>query len=305
MPSPILRFRRFLMDRMVLRPSRHAIDYGSQKPITLSILDDVVECFVHSPFSLGDDGCGDQKPDLLVLKFPGTGGRAERSTPFPATMVSPDQFSSVEVWTWNPPGYGNSGGRATLQGMADSAIEFARQVIRKRSAESTVLWLTGNSLGCASALWVASEIEMQLSDGPTNGSPPNDLPVNGTADAIPFRAAGLLLRNPPPLDLIVKRIARRYPLGRLMEPVADSLPASMKAIETASLVQLPALFLRSELDSLVVDEHQSAIHQAYGGPSKVVLLEGIGHDGIADETHEPLIREGIDWLIQTGRTINV
>ena len=282
------------MDRMVLRPSRHAIDYGSQKLVTLSILNDSVECFVRSPFYLDDDGCGDQSPDLLVLKFPGTGGRAERSTAFPATMISPDQFSSVEVWTWNPPGYGNSGGRATLQGMADSAIEFARQVIRKRSGRSTVLWLMGNSLGCASALWVASEIEMQ----------PSSDPASGQSTTIPFRAAGLLLRNPPPLDLVVKRIARRYPLGRLMEPVADSLPASMKALETASLVQSPALFLRSELDLLVVDEHQSAIHQAYGGPSKVVLLEGIGHDGIADETHEPLIRDGIDWLIRTGSTID-
>ena len=47
------------------------------------------------------------RPDLFILKFPGTGGRAERATEHPAEFW-PDR--SAEVWTINPPGYGGSGG---------------------------------------------------------------------------------------------------------------------------------------------------------------------------------------------------
>jgi alpha-beta hydrolase superfamily lysophospholipase len=109
---------------------------------------------------------------------------------------------------------------------------------------------------------------------------------------------GMILRNPPPLLPVVKRIAARYPLGRWLDPVVDTLCDSMNAALTASQVQLPAVFLQSELDTLVPVAHQDQVIRSYAGPRQVVVLEGLPHDGIATDAHVPLIRQSIDWLWQ-------
>ena len=54
----------------------------------------------------------------------------------------------VEVWTWNPPGYGRSEGRAGLRTIADAALAFWEQVTKRRGGPDVTTWLCGNSLGC-------------------------------------------------------------------------------------------------------------------------------------------------------------
>ena len=112
----------------------------------------------------------------------------------------------VAIWTWNPPGYGRSGGRASLQRIADAANEFWRQVTQREAGESTSIWLCGNSLGCVTALHVAA-----------------------SAQPDPSRV-GMILRNPPPLIPVVKRIARQYPLGSLLDSTIESLCEPMNAL---------------------------------------------------------------------------
>ncbi len=256
--------RQYLLDRMVLRPSRNPIEYFSQERVVLRFESLPLECFVQR------NHAKDETPELLVLKFPGTAGRAERSTRFPMSM-QPDVRTAI--WTWNPPGYGGSGGRASLSRIARAAVEFWVQVTdREPDAQSN--WICGNSLGCAAALHVAASMQPD----------PN--------------RAGILLRNPPPLVPTVKRIARRHPMGRFTDRIVESLDESMDAAATAPRAKIPAVFLHSELDTIVPLEYQKQLVEAYGGPHRTVLMEGLGHGGIATDAHESLIEESIQWLSQ-------
>jgi pimeloyl-ACP methyl ester carboxylesterase len=267
------RFHRYLLDRMVLRPTRHPIEHPSLRREVLKFADHDLECFVQRNY------VGDQLPDLLVLKFPGTAGRAERSSPFPLAIMSGHR---VESWTWNPPGYGRSEGTASLPNIAEAAVEFWRQATTRRCHDGTTTWLCGNSLGCLAALHVAASSQLDPS------------------------GHGLILRNPPPLHSVVKRILRNYPLGHLLDPVVDSLCPSMNALETAKNTHLPAVFLQSELDSLVLPDDQNQVIASYRGPVRVVVMEGLEHDGIANDDQMIRIADSIQWLWkQTGRVPHV
>ena len=266
------KIRRYLLDRMVLRPSRHPLEHPSQRRVMLHVQGQPLECFVRKNF---DDG---RPPDLLVLKFPGTAGRAERSSEFPISMLGD---ARVAIWTWNPPGYGRSGGRASLPRIAQAALEFQTQVQQSYGDPPMSVWLCGNSLGCVTALHVAA-----------------------TAQLDPTRS-GMIMRNPPPLISVVTRVTKQYPLSGLMRGVIDSLCDSMNAMLTAKQVELPAVFLQSELDTLVPPSDQDRLIEAYAGPRQVVNLQGLGHGCIATELHEPLIQASIQWLWgQTGCKID-
>ena len=269
----LLPVRRYLLDRMVLRPSRHPIDHPHLRREMIDFGGRQLECFVQRNFEAA------LPPDLLVLKFPGTAGRAERSTGFPMSMM---ETHRVEVWTWNPPGYGRSQGRASLPRIADAAIAFWDQVTKRAGGPEVSIWLCGNSLGCVSALHVAASVKPNMA------------------------STGLLLRNPPPLVPVVKRVAANYPLGNLMAPVVESLCDSMNAMISASRVKLPAVFMQSELDSLVPPDFQNRLIANYAGRHRLVVLEGLEHGCIATDDHLPRIAESIRWLWeQTGRNRHV
>jgi pimeloyl-ACP methyl ester carboxylesterase len=257
---------------MVLRPSRYPIEHAPLTRVMLQSSGRPLECFTQKNFD------GEQPPELLVLKFPGTAGRAERSTEFPLSNLGDVRGT---MWTWNPPGYGRSAGRASLTRIADAAIDFWKQVTQRELAQSTSVWLCGNSLGSATALHVAAAMQPD--------------PIK----------SGIILRNTPPLALVVKRAAQHYPLARFVGPIAESLCDSMNVILTARKVNLPAIFLQSELDSLVPVAYQNQIVKAYAGESRVVLMEGLSHGGVATEFHEPMIDDSLRWLWeQTGCKTN-
>lgn len=255
---------RYLLDRMVLRPTRDPIDPGPQRREMLGSPGRTLECFVQENFA------GDQSPDLLVLKFPGTGGRGERSSTFPMSMI-PEVRS--RIWTWNPPGYGRSPGQASLSRIAETSLDFYEQVLQRESAPATV-WLCGNSLGCSTVLHIASTI----TSGPV---PP-----------------GLLLRNPVPLVPVVKRIARRYPLGRFVDSIAESVCDEMNAMMTAKQVNLPAVFLQSQCDTLVPPPLQNKLIEIYAGEHRLVPLEGLEHDGVPSDEHDVAIEASVRWMWQ-------
>lgn len=262
LPNDVIRRR--LLDRMVLRPSRHRIDHGPQQRVMLRALGRPLECFVQQHRAA--DG---ERGSVLAIKFPGTSGRAEQSTGLPLRLL-PDV--SGTMWTWNPPGYGGSGGRASLPRIADAAMEYVTQVIDREADSETTIWLVGNSLGCASALAAASALTLDP------------------------RRVGIVLRNPPPLTEVVKRIARHYPLGQLVDRVAESVHARMNALVTAAEVDMPAVFIQSGADTLVPPAMQNQVIAAYRGQSRQVYLAGLAHDGVADPEQETLIQRELYWL---------
>lgn len=269
--------RRRLLDRMVLRPTRHPIDFAPKQRVVLDGPQGVLECFVGRVGKSTDDQdtlCDQASADLLVLKFPGTGGRAERSSLAPAAG-----FDDVEsdIWTWNPPGYGGSGGRPSLQTLGASALTFFDAVVKRYRDSRPTIWLTGNSLGCVIAMYVASQRTSQQST------------EHATVDAI-------VLRNPPPLIDVVKRVARRYPLGWLSDAIPETLCDDMNLMVTSPLVDRPAVLIQSMADDLVPPSIQQKVVDAYGGSMEVIHLEGVNHAGLPDDSQQAMINAAVQKL---------
>jgi pimeloyl-ACP methyl ester carboxylesterase len=264
-----MRFRRALASRLILRPSVHPIEAESLRRVEIERERGLLEAFVGQWH--GDLGAHSGEPlDLLVLKLPGTAGRGERSTLFPAHLMAGRRG---EVWTWNAPGYGRSTGPASLQSLPDASLEFYDHVVARRAGRHTQIWLSGNSLGCTVALHLATQRVV----------------------------AGLVLRNPPPLvDLVAARDAW-WNLGFGGRLVAGWIPPQLDAPRTAPRVERPAVFIESGADSLVTPAMQRAVRQAYAGPQRLLTLEGAEHDTPMDDRYYDQIRDHLEWLWGQGR----
>jgi uncharacterized protein len=270
-------FRRFLANQLVLRPTRDRLEHDGLARIVLPCSPGNIEAFVGwlRPSDAGEwtsgpwvDAQGDF-PDLLILKLSGVGGRAERSTMFPANLLD---GRSSEVWTWNPPGYGRSAGRATLQGIASVAVEFFAQVIQKRRGPQTKVWIFGNSLGCATGLYLATQCPVE----------------------------GLVLRNPPPLVELIRTRDAWWNLGRGGSFVAGGVPPEMDALLTASEILAPIVFIESGADSLVTPVMQSYVRDAHPGPQVRILLYGAEHDSPIDDSYRDELFRSMQWLWTGG-----
>lgn len=319
-----------ILDRCILRPSRHELaseglvrfeidhDTGHQSAghqatghqstgllIAGLPIDGKTEAYVFTNSShwagtsprLTD--CG-PPPRHLVLKFPGTGGRAERSSEAPMHHVYPGlnhaevaQGEHVEVWTWNPPGYGRSTPSARIEKQIPFAQDFARQVTANRCGPNTIVWLAGNSLGCVTSLALAAS-----RSGWFPGHSSDDLSGAAGWDKPGFNRIGLWCRNPPDLRQVILRIADRYRARRWMNRIVDHLPDDMDAVEVARWCPMPAVFLASQHDSLVPLKIQSEIHRSYAGPHQVVILDGLDHDGVMEEQHVSPVQSAANWLLQ-------
>ena len=288
---------RFL-DRCILRPSRHPLPLANQNRFVINGLEGPLECFVHfsgdgfisTEMGPTETGSADAtarnltlreldevpRPDLLVFKFPGTAGRGELSTPLPGHWIETLTGMRVETWTWNPPGYGQSHGRAALANYVPAANAWLRSMLPLRTSSGIPIWLAGNSLGCLPALAVAAE-------------PPTDATYH------------LWLRNPPDLQHIVPTIAARYGFGGPMTRMVRSLPDSLRGVVQANRCGAPAVYLTSELDRLATPDRQATIRRAHRGPVHAVTLEGLDHDGLLDESHQEVIEAAVRWLLDSSR----
>ena len=242
--------RKRLADAFILKPTRHPIE---QPRLSLRRCFDGpfgrVECFGFRKPPGGEPEAAehDAPPaDLLILKLPGTGGRAERSSAFPAQMFS---GRDVETWVWNPPGYGGSEGKATLSAMPPTVLSLWDQVVSERCGDETETLVMGNSLGCATALYLASE---------------------RSPDA-------LLLRNPPPLVELVQAGNAWWNGFHGGTWIAKAIVDEMNAMLTGTKCRAKALFIRSGRDSLVLPSMQAQIFDKYGGPKTLFELKDADH----------------------------
>lgn len=192
-------------------------------------------------------------PELLVLRFLGSRGRAEM-----ATLDPVDRLGDVasEVWTVNAPGFGRTTGPASLKRYADSSL-LAHEAILKHAAGRPV-WVAGKSLGTAAALHVCARLG----------------------------ASGVIIRNAMPLREL---IMQRYAWWNLWLPawaVARQVPATLENVANATRCQVPALFLVSRDDRIVPPNFQQQVIDAYAGEKEVLGVAG-GHDerqlSVADE----------------------
>ena len=249
-----------LADRLVLQPTTNPIDTEDRERKWIETPSGKIEIWIcRSPAETST-----QTTPLLMLKFPGTGGRAERARDFPAHLW-PD--FETEVWTVNHRGYGGSSPPASLQNFTESCDALWDAAVKQFPDRKTLIY--GNSLGCISALYLAAR----------------------------HRATGLFLRNPPALaQMIATRPRyRNWSLG-FSKFVANQIPGQLDSVANAAQCEAPCLFVCSEKDTVVPPKYQNLIIDSFHGPQRKFTIEGADHpDPIPDHQHDEFLA-AIDWL---------
>ncbi|MGI9517311.1 MAG: alpha/beta fold hydrolase [Pirellulaceae bacterium] len=242
-----------IANRMILDNTRDYVDPEDRVRVPIAAGEDEIEAWLWR---------SESEPKLFVLKFPGTGGRAERGGPHPAEVISPERH---EVWTINPPGYGTGGGSACVTKMA-STCEAAWQTIREQAGNVPII-LTGNSLGCSYALYVAAR----------------------------YPVAGVFLRNPVPLHELITGRYSWWNFGLGSRKIRDQVPDEMDAIKNAKQANAPAFFVTSEKDRMIPPVYQQMIFDAYAGPHAMYVIRDADH-------HTPIDEEEVDDYVDAIRS---
>ena len=256
-----LTFLQRLTDRLVLEPTTEPLDPGPKEPMGIEIGGHRVEVWrLAAPEESAP-------PGLMVVKFPGTGGRAEWAGSHP--LDAWDDLNG-EVWAVNQRGYGNSDGPASLQNFSQTCDAVWRALESQRPEVPVVA--TGNSLGCMSALYFASR----------------------------YPVAGLILRNGFSLaHLISRRVAYNWwNLWQLAPLVARQVPQELNAVANAKRSRIPCLFVRSEKDRRIPAAFQIQLLNAYRGPQREFLIPGADHDDPLPEAMEAEYLSALGWLRQ-------
>lgn len=262
-------FLSWLTDRIILEPSRREITVPHKRRVLLSHADGHLEAWVHR---VGADA-ETRDPDLYVLIFPGTGSRAEDSTPL-VDNCWPEL--SVEVWAVNPPGYGGSTGTASLHNipsMASRALDGLRS-----QAAGRPLVVAGGSLGCVSALYLVSRHAVD----------------------------GMLLENPPALREVIRAQSGWWQFAWARTALARHIPEVLDSIRNASQTRVPAVFIVAQQDRIVPARCQKQIIDAYAGPKRVLDRPEADHDTPLYEGDVRQLRELAAWLRRgwTGDKVN-
>jgi pimeloyl-ACP methyl ester carboxylesterase len=264
-----------LADRMILCPSTDPIDPNDNRREVLHCENGIeIEAYVSTWGDFDSSSLRDTEK-LLVLKIPGTGGRAERSTVHPCELIVGDgdksPFKAAQVWTLNHRGYGQSSGPASLQHFVSTIEKFWTFMGQRFPNEKKLV--AGNSLGCISALYLARHKNVD----------------------------SILIRNPPPLARLIADRPRynAWNFG-MAKFIANQVPSELDSLVNASGADCPALLVTSEKDRVVPFKYQQEILDVYRGPIKQFVIQGAGHADRIPPHQESEYLAAIDWL---GRTL--
>jgi pimeloyl-ACP methyl ester carboxylesterase len=246
-------------NRMLLHPSRHAIDAGDAVRLTVPHNGRAIEIWSARSSALARDA----EPRAYVLEFCGNATRAEEIAQFVAQRW---QKHPVEVWVMNYPGFGGSEGRAELKTIAPSATATYDELARR--AGGRPIFVEANSMGTVPALHVAA-----------------NRPV-----------AGLVLQNPPPLRRLILQRYGWWNLWLAAGPIALQVPGDLDSLASARGVQAPAVFLVGERDSLVPPTYQQLVIDAYAGPKQVIHMRDTTHWQPVTGQAEAQLADEIDRL---------
>ena len=256
-----------LADRFVLCPSRQAIHVPHKVRRLVASEGKQVEVWIErSTGGVSAEEIPPTGPAVFVLKFNGTGGRAERATLHPLEVW---QGLAGEVWSVNPPGYGGSEGRATLQSLAAAARAVFEELLAQ--AGNRPIIVTGNSLGTATALHVAAHF-------------------SGAANL-----AGLLLRNPPPLRELIRGRYGWRTLG-LAHGVARHIPQELDSVTNAARIRVPCVIHSAGRDQIVPPRYQRLVIDAYAGPKRVVTVADGDHVFTLSPDEAEEYVQALQWL---------
>ena len=254
-----------IADRLILQPTTHFIETQDQEQKWIQTQTGKVELWiVRDSGSNSNSEPSNTTTPLLMLKFPGTGGRAERSSGFPANLWS--NFKT-ETWTVNHRGYGGSDSPASLQNFTETCDALWEATQTQFPGRKILLY--GNSLGCISAMYLAAQRP----------------------------AAGLFLRNPPALARIIATRPRysRWSFG-LSKLIANQVPDQLDTVANAAKCSAPCLFVCSERDTVVPPRYQNMIIDAFAGPQRTFQIEAADHADPIPEHQTDDFLSALGWL---------
>lgn len=244
-------------DRLMLFPTRDPIAAGDDlERREVATADGALEIWIAH----SQPG---RPPDSYVLAFDGNGGRAEHCARDVAALFAD---RSVEIWAMNYPGFGGSSGGAELRSMAPSGLVAHDALVRTAGDAPVVVF--GNSIGGTVALHVASQ-----------------RPV-----------AGVVLRSPPPLRRVILQRQGWWNLWLLAVPVALSVPGDLDAVDSASNVHAPCVFITGTADDIVPPSYQDHVFDAYAGPKRRVFTAGGHNDGLTRATIDEVRAATADFV---------
>jgi pimeloyl-ACP methyl ester carboxylesterase len=202
-------------------------------------------------------------PEAVVLAFCGNADRAERLAARVARRLGD---RPVEIWSVNYPGFGGSEGSARLGAIPDAALAAYDAAAAREPPLPVLCW--GESIGTAAALHVASQRDVE----------------------------GLVLHNPPPLKRLIMVRHGWWNLWLVAIPVALQVPSELNSLDTAPLVDAPAVFVMAQGDSVVPYDYQRLVFEAYAGPKSDVPIAG-GHNSGIDAHGDLKLRIALDALL--------
>jgi len=207
---------------------------------------------------------GEAEPEGFVLEFCGNATRAEHIVKFVADQWG--KVKPIEAWVVNYAGYGSSEGPASLRSIAPAALAAYDALVAE--AKGRPIFVAGNSLGTAAALFVAAR-----------------RPV-----------AGMVLQNPPPLRQLILGKFGWWNLWLLAGPVALQIPADLSSVANAPRVNAPAVFLSSMADEIIPPSYHRKVIDAYAGEKRIIEMPDADHNWSLRPSEEARLQDGIRWL---------
>jgi pimeloyl-ACP methyl ester carboxylesterase len=249
-----------IADRLVLFPSTGPTDAMGATRVETPFEGGALEIWTARSPGAARTG----RAALYMLGFEGNASRADWSATPDAHLWG---MHPVEVWSLNYPGYGGSTGPARLKRLPGAALAAYDALAREAAGRPIVL--NGSSLGSTLALYVATQ-----------------RPV-----------AGVLLRNPPPLQDLI--LAPRFGWWNLWIGawiVSGKVPREMNSMLNAPRVTVPAAFILSTDDEVVPPRYQERVVAAYAGEKTRIVLTGATHNAAFDGSHRAELHSACAWL---------
>lgn len=255
-----------ICDKLILFPSTNSLyTKGLTRQIFTNEEKLKIEIWVNNHFKNKN---GDEKAKVLILHFGGNAARAEDDVKF---MMEVFGDYPVEIWGMNYQGYGKSEGKANLKSIPKDAQSAYQEILK--ASEGRPIILSGNSIGTTAALYVASR----------------------------NKVAGIFLKNPPPLQNLIREEYGNWNLWLLSTPAFLAVPSELNSLTNAPETKTPALIISAQDDEIVPSKFQEKIIKSYAGRKRIVYLPKASHNFFPLPSQNKDLKDGILWLMQEAQ----
>jgi hypothetical protein len=203
--------------------------------------------------------CG--RPRASVIIFHGNAGHAVHRADYIQILRDASPGTAMSVYIMEYPGYGARIGSPSQEIL----IAAAKDAIAQLPTDETLL-LLGESLGGGVACAVAA--------------------------GEPHRVHGLLLMTP--FDTLSSVARHHYPLLPVDWILSDRYPSA----EWLKKFRGPCVMVIASADSVIPPELGEALYDTYGGPKKMIVVQGATHDSAAGMMPATAWREAVGFLLK-------